>query len=139
MGAVPTSDFSLGNLLQTLTSTDSPQLSAVLSSPTVQTALQTAPSGDVAEMVELALQLEESSLLFENSNTAGVATLPAVLDSLSSLASSTLSTAAPGSSTAPLANQLSGYQSELQSEEMQALFGVAPTGPPPSTLFDAIG
>ena len=85
-----------------------------------------------------AMQLQEASQLFANPSPAVAATLPlSPRSAVSSLVSSTSSTAAPGSSTASLSNQLSGYQSDLQSEEMQALFGITSTSPPPSSLFDA--
>jgi hypothetical protein len=50
---------------------------------------------------------------------------------------SSSSSAAP--STAPLADQLAGYQSDLQSQEMQSLFGVGQSGPALSSLFDVLG
>jgi hypothetical protein len=139
MGSVATTGFSVANLLQTLTSAGSPQLSAALSSPTVQTALQNAPTSDLVDLSDQAMQLQEVSDLFGNSSTADTATLPAALDPASSLLSSTSSTGSSGSSTASLANQLSGYQSDLQSEELQTLFGMNSTSPPPSSLFDALG
>jgi hypothetical protein len=139
MGSVATSGFSLANLLQTLTSAGSPQLSSALSSSTVQAALQNAPSGDLVELSDQAMQLQEVSQLFGNSSTADTAALPAALDPLSSLVSSTSSTASASSSTASLANQLGGYQSDMQSEEMQTLFGMTSTSPQPSSLFDALG
>jgi hypothetical protein len=139
MGSVATTGFSLTNLLQTLTSAGSPQLSAALSSTAVQTALQTAPTSDLVDLSDQAMQLQEVSQLFGNSSAPDTATLPSALDPLSSLLSPASSTPSSGSSTASLANQLSGYQSDLQSQEMQTLFGMTSTSPPPSSLFDALG
>jgi hypothetical protein len=144
MGSVATSGFSLSNLLQNLTSSGSSQLSAVLSSPSVQTALQASPSDAVA-LSDQALQLQETSLLFGNSTPPQTATIPSSLDPLTSIldavdpTASSSTTPSTTTSTASLANQLSGYQSDLQSEEMQTLFGITSTAPQPSTLFNALG
>jgi hypothetical protein len=151
MGSVAASGFSVSNLLQSVSS-GSPQLSAVLSSSAVQTALKSASPGDLLKLSSQAVQLQEADQLFADSNTAASAgtapTIPSALDPLSSLLASLSSTtpgasssssSSTGSSTASLANQLAGYQGDLQANEMQALFGVGQTGPPPSTLFDVLG
>jgi hypothetical protein len=133
MGSVASTGFSLSNLLQGITS-GSPQLSATLSSSTVQSALQDAPSSDLVELSSQALQLQEAHLLFSDSSTADATpTIPAELDPLSSVPSSSSS-----GSTAPLSDQLAGYQSDLKSQEMESLFGVGQSGPALSTLFDVL-
>ncbi len=142
MGSVASTGFSIGNLLQSLTNS-SPQLSFALSSNSVQAALQNASPSDLADLSGEALQLQESDLLFDTSTTGTSQTIPYTPDPLfsllSSLDSSTASGSSASSSTASLSNQLSGYQSDLASQEMQSLFGVGPTGPAPSTLFDMLG
>jgi hypothetical protein len=139
MGSIATSDFSLANLLQTLTSSGSPQLAAELSSPAVQAALETAPSGDIVEVFDQALQMQEASLFSADSSTAFTPTIPAAVDPASSLLAPTSSAAPATAPTASLAHQLEGYQSDLQSQEMQTLFGVNAAGPPLSSLFNVLG
>ena len=149
MGPVPTDGFSISNLVQSLTGAGSPQLAATLSSPAVQTAIENAPTSDLVDLSSQALKLQETGLLFGNESTAETATLASILYPLASLlaaADSTARTAAESgasgpsptatSPTASLANQL---QSDLQAEEMQSLFGIAPTASPLSSLFDALG
>jgi len=137
MGAIASTNFSLANLLQTLTSTGSPGLSTALSSSAVQSALQNGPS-DTVELSEEAVQLQEASLLFGGSNPADTGTLPSALDPLLSAPAASgggSSGSTASSSTPSVANQLSSYQTDLQSEEMQALFGIAPASSPPSSLI----
>jgi hypothetical protein len=149
MGPVPTDGFSISNLVQSLTGAGSPQLAATLSSPAVQTAIENAPTSDLVDLSSQALKLQETGLLFGNESTAETATLASILYPLASLlaaANAAARTAAESgatnpsptatSSTASLANQL---QSDLQAQEMQSLFGIAPTASPPSSLFDTLG
>jgi hypothetical protein len=149
MGSVATTGFTVANLLQSITS-GTPQLSSALSSSAVQSALQNAPASDLVQLSDQALQLQVADQLFANSSTtasaADTATIPSSLNPLSSLLSSlNATTAAPSgssgasASTASLSNQLAGYQSDLQSEEMQSLFGLSQSSPPLSTLFDVLG
>jgi hypothetical protein len=139
MGSVASSGFSVANLLQSLTS-GSPQVSSALSSSTVQTELQSASTSDLIELSGQAVQLQEADQLFADSSSASgtstAPTIPSALNPLSSLLSSTGSTSP---STAPLADQLAGYQSDLQSQEMQSLFGVGQNSPALSSLFDVLG
>ena len=147
MGSVPTDGFSVTNLVLTLTSAGSPQLAATLSTPAVQTALQNATTSDLVDLSSEAVQLQEANLLFGDSigaaGTSATATIPAALDPLTSLLSSLVSTGSSSSgtssSTASLSNQLAGYQSDLQSGEIQSLFGVGTSGPALSSLFDVLG
>jgi hypothetical protein len=152
MGSVSTNSFSVANLVQNLTGAGSPQLAATLSSPAVQTAIQNAPTSDLVDLSSQALKLQETSLLFGDGSAADTATLASMLYPLSSLLASTeanarkaaesgaISPSPPASSPAPsLATQLAEYQSESLTEEMQTLFGIAPTASPPGPLFDALG
>src|ERR1700679_1491590 len=113
MGSVASSGFSVANLLQSLTG-GSPQVASALSSSTVQTALQSASPSDLVSLSGEAVQLQEVDLLFGGSITAfgttapTTPTIPSVLNPLSSLLSPPSSTAP---STAPLSDQLAGYQS----------------------------
>jgi hypothetical protein len=145
MGSVATSSFSLSNLLQSITSTASPQLASTLSSPRVQAALQNAPAGDVIELSDQALRLQEDNALFGTSSTG----TPSVSSDLSNIlaltqsASSAAATSSPSSSasetTPSLSNQLDGYQADLQSQELQSLFGLTASSPSLSSLFDITG
>lgn len=65
MGSATSTSSYLTNLLQTLSAV-SPQLSSVLSTPKVQSALAQAPQGDLVQLSEQALQLQEVGWLFAN-------------------------------------------------------------------------
>jgi hypothetical protein len=139
MGSVASTDFSVANLLQTLTS-GSPQVSSALSSSTVQTALQSASTSDLVELSGQAVQLQEADLLFGDSSTSsGTPTTPTIPSALNPLSALLTSSSSIAPSTAPLADQLAGYQSDLQSQEMQSLFGITQSSPALSSLFDVLG
>jgi hypothetical protein len=148
MGSISSTGISAASLLQSLTN-GSPQFSATLSSPTVQTALQNATAGELVELSTQALQLQESDLLFGDSTAAASGTLASTLASLSSPPSSdatSVSAASDSSSSASTSaspptsasSQLATYQTELQSQELEALFGVGSNNPSTS-LIDTIG
>src|SRR5208282_6813047 len=100
-----------------LTSASSP-LASELSSPAMQAALAKAPAGDIVQLSNEALQLQEMSTLFGNpSQTASS------VDPSSILAALYPSPSAPSTASAPLANQVASYQNALQSEQVQTLFG----------------
>jgi hypothetical protein len=152
MGSISTDSFSVANLVQNLTGAASPQLAATLSSPSVETALQHAPTSDLVDLSGQALKLQETNLLFGGASPADTATLASMLYPLSSLLASadanarkaaesgTIAPSPPASSSPPsLATQLAEYQGGSLAEEMQTLFGIAPTASPPSSLFDALG
>ncbi len=129
MGSVASTNSGLSDLLQTLTNENSPLLSTV-SSPTVEAALENAPASDIVEISDQAIQLQTADALFGISNTTTSPT-----DSLfSALASST-----PGSSLdpgSPLSDQLAAYQGNMQTQEMQTLFGATPSATTPNSLYD---
>lgn len=100
MGSVSSVNPGVSDLLQTLSSLNSP----VLSSSTVESALENAPTTDIVQLSIEAAQLQNVDTLF------GI-----------SAASTTAS-----STTSP-AGQLSDYQNALQSSEAQALLGAATT------------
>ena len=136
MGSVSSAAFSVSSLLQSLTST-SPQVSSALSSSTVQAALQTAPAGELVDLSTQALQLQESDLIFGDSNAAETGTLPSVLASTLAPSSESASSSA-NSSASSTASQLTAYQSQLQAQDLQALFGIAATAAP-SSLVNTTG
>jgi hypothetical protein len=156
MGSITTNGFSVANLVQNLTGAGSPQLAATLSSPAVQTAIQNAPASDLVDLSSQALKLQETDQLFGDGSAtpsaADTATLASTLYPLSTLlaAADAAANKAPGSgapspsltassSATSLASQLAEYQGDSLAEEMQTLFGIAPTASPPSSLFDALG
>jgi len=152
MGSVPANSFNITDLVQSLTSAGSPQLAATLSSATVQTALQNAPASDLLDLSSQALKLQETGQLFGTENSAETATLASTLYPLASLLAaanssaktateSGTSNASPTASppTPSLASLLTEYKGDLQANEVESLFGIAPTPLLPSSLFDAMG
>jgi hypothetical protein len=130
----------MNDIIQRLSSPDSPLLSAGLSSSQIHSVLQDASPSDVVQLSNQALQLQEVDNLFgasDTSQTAGLfsasstsspsATLDSILASLPAGSDSTTSNTSEGS-TSSLASQVASYQSELQAEETQALFGTVSTG-----------
>jgi hypothetical protein len=125
-----TNNNGLSDLLQTLTNENSPLLST-LSSPNVQAALEKAPTSDIVEISEQAMQLQAADALFGISNTASTST--------DSLFSALASIGAGGSSSASgssLSDQLAAYQGNMQTQEAQTLLGITPSTPTQNSLFD---
>jgi len=130
------SNNGLSDLLQNLSDENSPLLST-LSSPTVEAALQNAPTSDIVEISDQALQLQATDALFGITNTPSAPTdsLFSALASIGSSATSSPSGSAlnPGS---PLADQLAAYQGNMQTQEMQTLFASTPSTTAPNSLYD---
>jgi hypothetical protein len=112
------SNNGLSDLMQTLTNENSPLLST-LSAPNIQAALASAPTSDIVEISEQAQQLQSVDALFGISNTGSTPD-----DSLFSALADTPASTSTGS---PLTDQLSAYQSNLQTQETQELFGLTPS------------
>ena len=134
MGSVASTNSGLSDLLQTLTNENSPLLST-LSSPAVEAALQNAPASDIAEISEQALQLQVTNALFGDSNSSSSSSdnLFSELASINSTATGATNSSTSGSS---LADQLSAYQGNLQTQEAQTLLGINSPTNTPSSLFD---
>jgi len=134
MGSVASTNSGLSDLLQTLTNENSPLLST-LSSPAVEAALQNAPASDIAEISQQALQLQVTDALFGDSNSSSSSSdnLFSELASINSTATGGTSSSSSGSS---LADQLSAYQGNLQTQEAQTLLGINTPTNPSSSLFD---
>jgi len=131
MGSVASANNGLSDLLQTLTNENSPLL-PTLSSPAIQTALENAPSSDIVEISEQALQLQTADAIFGISNTATSPT-----DSLFSALANAGSSSTASTTGAPLADQLAAYQGNLQTQEIQTLFDTTPaTTTTPGSLYD---
>jgi hypothetical protein len=65
----PTTNPGLSDLIQELTSSGSTALASTLSSPSVQSAIEQAPPGDLVQLSDEALQLQVVGSLFGTSNT----------------------------------------------------------------------
>ena len=134
----------VAQLLQTL-STTSPQLSSILSTSKMQAALEKASPGDLAQLSDQALELQQVAQMFGSSDSPQ----PSVLDTLAGLLfpapqvpgsgtpadpmlqalESSLGVAGPSgptSSSAP-SNQIANSASGFQAQQLNALFGIPQT------------
>ena len=140
MGSAAISNSGMAAWLQSLSQAGLPALASELASPTVQTALQNAPS-EVLQLSSEALQFQEMQGLFGSPVTAeplgGVLTSAEAALSPSSLLQ-TVSASAVGSpateaslfnsqpASTDLAGQISSYESALQAQQLQSLFALNP-------------
>jgi hypothetical protein len=147
MGSVTSPNPGVADLLQILSTAGSPSLSSVLSSSSVQSALTNASPADLVQLSDQALQLQVANGLFgspDPSQTAGLFSgaspynpstiLDNLLTSLYSPSSGSTTAGTPTSPASSTANQLAIYQSELQSEQAQALLGTDTTAGTSGTL-----
>ncbi len=113
----------LADALQLITNSASPTVSSLLSSPSVQAALQNAPTADLVELSDQALQSQVVDGLFGNADGSQTQTDPSttLANILAEVNPSTSSTASTSSSS--LANQLAIYQDQQQGQDTQALLG----------------
>lgn len=155
MGSVASTNAGLTDLLQNLTSSSSP-LASEFSSPTMQSALESAPPGDIVQLSNEAIQLQEVGTLFgdptQTSSSIDPSSILAALYPSSSTTASTLvvppastaatsstsSTSAASTSSTSLASEMASYQSALQTNQMDALFGITPTTTS-NSLFNIVG
>jgi hypothetical protein len=148
MGSVTSPNPGIADLLQILSNSGSSALSSTLSSPTLQSALQHSSPSDLVQLSNQALKLQVANDLFGSPDPARTpgyfpaASPPsssATLDNLlTSLYSSSPGSTAAGTPTST-ANQLAIYQSEVQSQQAQALFGTATTAGTSGTLVNVLG
>ncbi len=140
MGSVNTTSSNLSNLLQTL-STASPELSSLFSTPQMQSALEKAAPGDLVQLSDQALQLQQVGLMFESSDgtqatglTSGFENLFSVpppdgttiqLDPILPLLESLVGAtgANDGTSSSTGSNQVASSAISFQAQELSALFG----------------
>lgn len=119
MGSVSSSNPAITNLLQTISSAQSP----VLSSPAVISSLENAPPADIIQISTAATEMSGLDAEF------GITPTPT--DTAGTDLSNVLSTLAPsqttGSTPATTAQQLATYQSAVQEADTQALFGTGTT------------
>jgi hypothetical protein len=148
MGTVASVNPGVTDLLQILSNSGSSSLSSTLSSPQIQSALQNASPGDLVQLSNQALQLQEVNSLFggsDPSQTSGLfstsspssssATLDNLLSALYSSSPGSTSSSSPASS---LASQVATYQSELQVEQAQALLGTGASDGASGTLLNVL-
>jgi hypothetical protein len=139
MGSLNSTGSVLSSLLQNLV-TESPQLFSILSTPDVQSTLEKASPGDIAELSDQALQLQQVGVLFGNlDSTQSTDPTPSPLFSVlpygSPDAESELIDQALQSSIAP-AGTTGSAANNLQMEELNALFGTKSTVDP---FINALG
>ena len=134
MGSVSSLNPGVADLLQTLSNVNSP----VLSSPATASALENAPTSDIVQLSQSAVQLENVDMLFGIPSSAAAgpsATLSSLLANVEAPSASTVPDPSSTTSSASTeAGQLASYQAALQSAETQTLFGTAPAAPDTSLL-----
>src|SRR5271169_1057106 len=136
MGSVSSLNPGVANLLQTLSTVNSP----VLSSPAAVSALENAPTADIVQLSQSATQLENVDMLFGLPNSATESPIASLSGILANLESPQTAASASTVSASSEAGQLASYQAALQSAETQTLFGTAPTTAlPDSSLLNLIG
>jgi len=149
MGSVSSASSNLTNLLQTL-GTESPELSSLLSTPQMQSALENASPGDLVQLSDQALQLQQIGILFgttDGTQSTGLPSVPASLFSALSPDSSTTqadpimqalesSLGVSGTNSTTSGTSSSTSASSLQAQEVQALFGDTQTVDP---LLNTLG
>jgi phage tail protein X len=141
MSAVASVNPGLADLLQTLSSLNSP----VLSSSRVTSALEKAPAADIVQLSIAATQLEGVDAMFGISNgsnagaNSGLANLGNLLTGSNGAAANT-QLLSDASSNAASADQLATSQATAQAAETQALlYGTGGTSSPSGTLFNLLG
>ncbi len=140
MGSVSSASSGLTDLLQTLTQDASPEMSSVLSMPSVQSALENAPPADIVQLSTQALQLQAIGELFGDSAGSATPTTPdSLLAALESQLAPSGSTASGGSTAATGTNTATSAQEGLQAAEVQALFGADSASSSSDSLLNLIG
>jgi hypothetical protein len=108
-----------------------PALAYLLSSSSVKSALQQAPSSDVVKLSPQALQLQVADGPFGNENTprsntnSALASLLAQISPPIPVSAASRPVAAADALSASVARQLGIFQGQLQAEDSQPLFGPA--------------
>jgi hypothetical protein len=132
MGSVASTNPGLADLFQNLASVSSP-LATQLSSPAMQSALEKAPAGDVVQLSNEVMRLQEVGTLFADPNQTSssidpssilAALFPSSSNTTGSLSSFPIDPSAPSAA--------------LQSDQVQTLFGTPPTNTS-SSLFNIVG
>jgi len=144
MGSINSTSPNLSNLLQTLQA-ESPELSSILSTSQMESALAKASPGDLVQLSDQALQLQQVGLMFGNPDGTQSGGFNSAADSLFSILSPASSNPSPdpmmqalesslgigGSNRATSgstpANQIASNARTFQAQELDALFGTPQT------------
>ena len=135
MGSVSTSaNLGVTDLLQTLSNLNSP----VVSSKTAVSALESASPADLVQLSSAAIELSNVDAMFgiSTSSSSGTSNL---LTSLEDQGATTGSTASTLLTSASPAAQNANYQSAIQAEVTNGLFGTSTTNALSGSLFSVIG
>lgn len=156
MGSVSSINTSgMSEMIQLLSSSSSPLTSSGLSSSQIQSALKNASPTDIVHLSAQAIQMQEASVLFGNSDTSQPPSLfstPSVSSSsntfdnlISALNSASTSDTSGSNSSSPqsassssLATNTANYQSQMQLDGIQSLFGTGSTSGTSGTLLNTL-
>ena len=139
MGTVAAANPGVADLLQIVSNAGSPSLSSALSSSNLQSALQAASPADIVQLSSQALQLQVTNALFANPSQTNELFSPSGSNAaLNNLLANLYSPTPPAAPASSLASQIATYQSNLQTEQLQALFGVDPTAGTPGSLVNVV-
>jgi hypothetical protein len=143
MGSVSATNSNLTNLLQTLNAA-SPQLSSMLSGPQMQSALAKESPGDLVQLSDQALELQQVGSMFGNLDGTQSTEFNSAPDLLLQALDSSLGvTGANGGPSGPtgststassLADQIANNASSFQAQALDALFGTSQPAPLLNTL-----
>lgn len=141
MGSVSSTSPALLNLLQSI-ATDSPQFSSILSIPNVQSALRSASPGDLVQLSDQALELQQVGELFGTSGGAQSSGPTSTSDYLFPGFSSDNTDAAPNlmlqalQASVALPGTAASPASASQLQPIEGLFGLPSTA---GSLIDTLG
>ena len=139
MGTVAAANAGVADLLQIVSNAGSQSLSSALSSSNLQSALQAASPADIVQLSSQALQLQVTNALFANPSQTNEFFSPSGLNAaLNNMLANLYSPTPPAAPASSLASQIATYQSNLQTEQLQALFGVDPTAGTPGSLVNVV-
>jgi hypothetical protein len=147
MGSVSSTSSNVSNLLQAL-GAESPALASLLSTSKMQSALEKASPGDLVQLSDQAMQLQQVGLLFGSTDGTQSNAFNPASDSLFSIlgpassdpspdpliqaleSSLGLGGANPATSSSSTATQIANSTSSLQAQELDSLFGSPQTVDP---------
>lgn len=150
-----TNTSGMSDMIQLLSSSSSPLASAGLSSSQIQSALKNASPTDIVHLSDQAIQMQEATALFGSSDTSQTNSLfstpsssssddtfnnliAALNSAASSATSSSSSSSSQSTSNSSLATDMANYQSQLQVNSIQSLFGTNSTTATSGTLLNTL-
>jgi hypothetical protein len=104
----------------------------------VESALQNAPASDLVQLSDQALKLQTTDVLFGASTSPDASNSLSTPDSLLSTLLPAPETSTADPSVVSLNSPLAAYKSNLELQQIQALFGVDAQSRQPSTLFNGL-